>query len=131
MDVMLLEALSWCNVEVSCDLADLQKPSNVAPLVNLISQLVRPTLIHTLVNTLNKFANSLASFPATHVVYLWVVEGPPLASVCLPDLLTGIATGSLRSLSPKTANGTQNSNNNYIDGNWSQIFQVCYHWESQ
>ena len=85
MDAVLLKALPWSEVDVSSDLADLYESPDIASLVDLLLELVGPSLLHTLL-----YGGR-------------VVEGPALDPIGLPNLLTRVAAWVLNGLRPITA----------------------------
>ena len=92
MDTVLLEAFSRGKVDISSNFADLYQSPDIATFIDLVLELVRPTLLHTLLDGGG------------------VVEGPAFNSVCLSHLFTSVAAllfCSLSSIAAATIHKTQ------------------------
>ena len=85
VDAMLLKALPWSEVDIASDLADLYEPPDVASLVDLFLEFIRPSFLHTLLNGRG------------------VVECPALDTIRFTNILTRVAARVLHRLRPIAA----------------------------
>ena len=85
VDTVLLKALPWSEVDITSDLADLYEPPDIASLVDLFLEFIRPSLLHTLLNGRG------------------VIERPALDTIRLTNILTRVAAWVLHRLRPIAA----------------------------
>lgn len=92
MHTVLLEALPWCKVNISCHFAHFNITMYIAAFIHLILDFVSPAFIDTLGDP------------------CWIVKCPALDTISLPDLLTCVTARYLICLSTITTVGVDGSN---------------------